>query len=151
MFLSLILQEINMTVSNRHLKWILVAAVAVLLFTAAAHAVWNKAGRKVQEKLAVNGEYQAVFLANDQVYFGKLELDREWVILRDIYYLQEAKDLQSATASGTQGQPEAQVRLVKLGSEVHGPKDEMYIPKDKIMFWENLKSDSRVVQTIKGK
>jgi hypothetical protein len=37
---------------------------------------------------------------------------------------------------------------VKLGSELHGPQDAMFIDSDKVMFWENMKDDSKVVQAI---
>lgn len=87
---------------------------------------------------------QAVFLTNGQVYFGYLrEVNREYVKLTDTYYLQVAQPLQPS-------QPQQQISLVKLGNEIHGPEDDMYIPKSQIIFWENLKNDSPVVQTIKN-
>lgn len=86
---------------------------------------------------------QAVFLGNGQVYFGYLrEVNREYVKLTDTYYLQVAQQLQPS-------QPQQQLSLVKLSNEIHSPEDGMYIPKSQILFWENLKSDSQVVQTIK--
>ena len=93
----------------------------------------------------VGSDWQAVFLTNNQVYFGHLKgLDREYVLLKDIYYLRVAEPLQGAAGQ----QPT--LNLVKLGAELHGPQDAMYIPKDQIRFWENLKDDSQVVQAIKN-
>ncbi len=90
-----------------------------------------------------NSTWQAVFLTNDQVYFGKLSNEtREYAVLDSIFYLRVSEPLQQ----GATGQPA--LNLVKLGGELHGPSDRMYIPKDKIMFWENMKSDSQVVQAI---
>ncbi|MBI2591771.1 MAG: hypothetical protein HYW34_03795 [Candidatus Brennerbacteria bacterium] len=89
-------------------------------------------------------QWQAVFLTNNQVYFGHLKnYNRGYSVLKDIYYLRVTDPLQ-------QGSPPQQpsINLVKLGGELHGPSDVMYIPKDKIMFWENLKDDSQVVQAI---
>lgn len=90
-----------------------------------------------------NSKWQAVFFSNGQVYFGHLEnYNWKYVRLKDIYYLRVAEPLQ-------QGQKETpSLNLVKLGSELHGPEDAMFIPKDKIIFWENLKDSSRVVEAI---
>lgn len=40
--------------------------------------------------------------------------------------------------------------LVKLGDELHGPKDEMRINRDQVLLWENLKGDSKVTDAIKN-
>ncbi len=89
-------------------------------------------------------EWQAVFLTNNQVYFGHLQDYNEgYTTLKDIFYLRVAEPLQQGA---TPGGPT--LNLAKLGSELHGPQDLMYIPKDKIMFWENLRKDSNVVQAI---
>lgn len=85
--------------------------------------------------------WQAVFLENGQVYFGKLEeYDQQYVVLREVYYLREAKDLDAKDT--------ANLNLIKLGGEVHGPEDEMYIRKESILYFENMKDTSRVVQSI---
>jgi len=93
-------------------------------------------------------EFQAVFLTNGQVYFGKLaDLNNKYVTIKDIYYLQvqQNTNLQGASGSTT---PNSQVSLAKLGNELHGPEDKMYIANDQMLFWENLKGDSKVVQAI---
>jgi hypothetical protein len=91
-----------------------------------------------------SGTYQAVFLTNGQVYFGKLrEANREYLVLEDIYYLQVSQRLQPA-----EGEPGTDITLVKLGNELHGPEDIMYVPKGQVIFWENMKADSAVVQVI---
>ena len=91
-----------------------------------------------------SAEWQATFLTNNQVYFGHLKnYNREYAVLKDIYYLRVAEPLQQGAQP-----PGPALNLVKLGGELHGPQDTMYIPKDKIMFWENLKKDSQVVQAI---
>lgn len=129
-------------------KWVWFLLVAMVLILVAV-GVGAKVAYKIKTKFVTTSEYQAVFLANNQVYFGKLEMGHKWVILRDIYYLQrETTDLQPATASAS-NTDQSQIKLVKLGSELHGPEDIMYIASDKVMFWENLKGDSKVVQLIK--
>lgn len=92
-----------------------------------------------------SGKYQAVFLTNNQVYFGKVSnLGSSFPTLTDIYYLQVTQALQPKT-NGTQ----PQINLVKLGGELHGPEDLMRINKDQILFVEDLKADSQVVNAIK--
>lgn len=82
--------------------------------------------------------YQAVFLTNDQIYFGRLKnISNDYLILSDVYYIK--------VNEGGAGQ------LLKLGSlEPHGPRDQMVINQDQILFWENLKADSPVIKTIQN-
>jgi hypothetical protein len=137
-------------------KWALAAVFALVLVGAAG---WTLAGSKSKGTvLGANTSYQAVFLTNGQVYFGKISEDGSWMKLTDIYYLQVTQPLQqtanadtskTATPSGTSTPPsQSNIQLVKLGSELHGPEDAMYVEKDKILFWENMKDDSKVVQAI---
>jgi hypothetical protein len=89
-------------------------------------------------------KWQAVFLSNGQVYFGHLaEAGRDHVALNDIYYLRVSQELQPPS-----DQPQTSINLVKLGDEIHGPEDSMYIPKSQIIFWENMRDNSAVVQVI---
>jgi hypothetical protein len=91
--------------------------------------------------------WQAVFLTNGQVYFGKLEsVSRNYAVLTDIYYLQVSRSLQQPGGENSEEQPN--LNLIKLGDELHGPEDAMYIERKNIMFWENLKSSSDVVRAI---
>ena len=93
--------------------------------------------------------FQAIFLTNGQVYFGKLaDLNNKYVTITDIYYLQVSSNtgLQGSTSSADNSS--SQVSLAKLGTELHGPKDKMYVASDQMLFWENLKGDSKVVQAI---
>lgn len=92
-----------------------------------------------------NSDYSAVFLTNSQVYFGKISnINSKYVKLTDIYYFQVQQKLQPK--EGEQATPD--VSLVKLGNELHGPKDEMYINRDQVLFFENMKKDSKVVDAI---
>jgi hypothetical protein len=91
--------------------------------------------------------WRAVFLANNQVYFGHF-----WdvpfagtITLHDVYYLQVAQPGQQLS-----GQDQSQLKLVKLGNEVHGPTSEMVIPISQVLFWETLRSDSAIVKTIQN-
>lgn len=93
-------------------------------------------------------KYQAVFLTNGQVYFGKLHtLNGGYMKLTDIYYLQTSSSSDSSSIQDSTDNA-SDVQLIKLGDEIHGPSDEMIISKDQILFFENLKKDGKVVESI---
>lgn len=96
--------------------------------------------------LTYRSQWQAAFLVNNQVYFGHLKgYNKGYAVLRDVYYLQVTQPLQPQNPN----QPPT-LNLVKLGNELHGPTDIMFLPKDKILFWENMKPDSEVVKAIES-
>lgn len=100
-----------------------------------------------------SNDYQAVFLSNKQVYFGKIVNERDnFIEFTGIYYLRAQKDLdnlnkESDEFASAQG-GESAVSLIKLGNELHGPQDTMHINKDHILFIEPLREDSKVVEAI---
>ena len=96
--------------------------------------------------LSAGSQWRAVFLTNNQVYFGHFwQLPfSSTITLRDVYYLQLNQSSQLDT------QDQSQLKLVKLGSEIHGPTNEMVIPVGQILFWETLRPDSAIVKTING-
>ena len=101
---------------------------------------------------ANSGDWQAIFLSNGQVYFGKVKVaGSRSLTLTDIYYLQVVtKPLQTTQqgASASSDNTQQELTLIKLGNEIHGPTDRMVINRDQILLTEKLKNDSRVVQAI---
>lgn len=93
-------------------------------------------------------KYQAVFLTNGQVYFGQFSQRFGVATLSDIYYLQVQQDLQPTGEDQQQTDP-SDIRLIKLGNELHGPEDLMRINTSQILFVEDLKDDGNVVKAIK--
>lgn len=93
-------------------------------------------------------KYQAVFLANGQVYFGKLE-DKggDYVKLTDIYYLQ-AQDQVQPKENAEDNKNDSNLTLIKLGKELHAPADEMNINREQVLFWENIEKDGKVMKAI---
>ncbi len=89
--------------------------------------------------------YKAVFLTNSQVYFGKVHGEsNQFVRLTDIFYLQVQQAVQPKGS-----EPASQnLALIKLGDELHKPQDEMRINRDQILFIEDLKPDSQIVERI---
>jgi len=118
---------------------IIIIALGYLVYATKGFGIWKNAGTN-------KDQYQAIFLTNGQVYFGKVDsMDAKKTTLSDIYYLQ-VQQVQPATESTT---AEQKLTLIKLGNELHGPEDKMYINSDQVLFYENLKDEGKVVQAIK--
>lgn len=132
--------------------------IAVVLVTVAAILVIGAflAGLLVEDNSASSmvktNQRQAVFLSNDQVYFGDItKINDDLLVLENVYYLQVNQQIQpdQENAQGARQQQQPQVSLTQLGNELHGPEDKMFITPDKVVFWENLKPDGQVSQAIK--
>ena len=92
--------------------------------------------------------FQAVFLTNGQVYFGEIKKeDGSYLTLNKVFYLQVKQPLQQADAKDAPAS-KPELNLVKLGTELHGPTDEMRVSRPQILFTETLKEDSQVVKGI---
>ena len=92
-----------------------------------------------------SNQYQAVFLTNGEVYFGKITNNnlQQKIVLEDVYYLRAANALDQNS-----GQTAPQLNLIKLGEELHGPEDVIFIPIESVIYWENLREDGEVTQAI---
>lgn len=105
-----------------------------------------------QEKDLIQGDkYQAVFLNSQdgQVYFGKLTVyNQEIYKLSDIYYVRVENPIQPEGANQAAAKQQANISLAKLGNELHGPQDTMFISRSEVLYWENLKDDGQVVTAI---
>ncbi|HLD27866.1 MAG TPA: hypothetical protein VJB39_03370 [Patescibacteria group bacterium] len=122
---------------------LIIVVILVGLYLVSRYTSWNVLN--VNRGVSSSG-WQAVFLSNGQVYFGKIaKKNSETVVLREVYYLQVTQQLQPTPEDQS---PQQNLSLVKLGNELHGPRDEMRINRDHVIFTEDLKSDSRVVDAI---
>lgn len=117
--------------------------LGALLLVAVFAGVWSFASRR--GIIPDPNKWQSVFLNNGQVYFGHLQrTEGDYAEITNVYYLRAAQSLQPPASST----PSPSFELVKLGGELHGPEDAIYFEKASILFWENMRSDSQVVQTI---
>ncbi len=134
-------------VEKKSPKGIILSAIIALAVAALAVAAFIFfTGNKTGETGINTSRYQAVFLVNGQIYFGKLQNFNDASFkLTDIYYPQA----QTAGEEETTAQAQSGIQLIKLGDEVHGPESEMFISKDQILYYENLKTDSKVAELIK--
>lgn len=118
--------------------------VALLLVAVALYAGLASPGAESKQINAK--EYQAVFLTNGQVYFGKVtSLNNKYLVLNNVFYIENNSS--SSTTNTTAQNPNYTLR--KLGTtELHLPEDKMVVNRDTVTFWENLKDSSQVVTKI---
>lgn len=123
--------------------------IGLLLIAIVALGSWSLLNNRNSTGIEKDS-YQAVFLTNNQVYFGKLtNATGDYLTMTDIFYLQVQQTVQSSkadTTTDTSGSDN--VKLIKLGNELHGPKDRMQISAKQVLFWENLKADGKVAKAI---
>lgn len=130
-------------------RWVVTIIVIAVIVIGGLWLVSKYSKFNILNLGAQGGDWQAVFLTNGQVYFGKISKETSsTLVLSEIYYLQVTQPLQRSGDQNENAQGQNELALVKLGNELHGPKDEMRINKDHVLFTENLKDESKVVKAI---
>lgn len=126
--------------------------VGLVVLAVLAMGAWFLLSSQKNAATAIDSSrYQAVFLANGQVYFGKLHpFNATAMKMTDVYYLQATEDDAAADPENPQQTSSASknVELIKLGDEIHGPEDEMIILLNQVTFYENLKPNSKIAESI---
>ncbi len=129
--------------SNKGLLWTIIVALAVIAIGAVGWLVWSNA--KSGATGIDSSRYQAVFLEDGRVVFGKLTpFNEESFKLTNVYALgatEEAEGESSTEASN-------KLQLVPTVSNVHGPEDAMIIMKAKVLYFQNLRTDSEAARLI---
>ncbi len=88
--------------------------------------------------------YRAVFLDNGEVYFGLLQNNSgAYLRLTDVYYLKV--NSVAATSSAQSG-----VQLMKLGTELHQPKNYLDINRQHVLFIQELSADSAILNLMQN-
>ena len=122
--------------------WVLIVSAVIIIALLIYLAIQNfsNAGGLSKNKAS----WQAIFLTNDQTYFGQVVSENsDSVVIKNIYYLQDIINLHQ----GAEQIPK-DFSLIKLGNEVHGPYDEMRINREHILFVEDLTEDAKIVEAI---
>ena len=124
-------------------KWLWIGvAIGIVLFLAAGavvrHTVFS--GPK-----PASDRYQAVFLDNGQVFFGKLKnTTGTYLTLEKAYYTTK-----TSTSDGDDKKTDSNnVSISKVGNEVYGPDETVQVRAEQVLFWQNLKEDSKVAEVI---
>lgn len=127
------------TAGSRPRAWPWVVLLVALVLAGGFYWKWQA------QRISTNPDaYQAVFLDNGQTYFGKLSRPvGKIVLLSDVYYF----DFRSGTLDQA-ADTASDMKLLRLGSEIHGPESSMQINTEHILYTEDLRSDSKVVEAI---
>lgn len=124
-------------------RWIASSIGVVIVIALIAVACWYHMAHSAAAAID-KSTYQAVFVSNNQAFFGKLQrLGDGAYKLTNVYYLQQGSNTAQKANTGDQTP-----QLVKMGSELHGPTDQVVFDAHQVLFWENLRSDSKVVKAI---
>lgn len=132
---------------SRYLFVVLVVGIGLLVASVALYSgLANNNSSTGEASLVKTDKYQAVFLTNGQVYFGKITgIDSRALVISDVFYI----EAQGNTTAQQQAQNNNSYTLRKLGtSELHAPEDTMVVNREQVSFWENLKNEGRVVTAI---
>jgi hypothetical protein len=140
-------RQIKISSLNMRKIFFYLALLIVTILVILAVVVDMRPDTKVQAD-----KYQAVTLANGQVFFGKLkDAGADEYRLTNVFYLQ-SKDGNSnvdANTINTLSQADIEsIQLIKRGQEIHGPDDAMTIPRSQVVYVENLNSTGKVASTI---
>lgn len=94
-----------------------------------------------------HSRYQAVYLINGQMYFGKLQnTGGTYLYMKSPYTPDTTKSSQQTADSSS-----ASNALVRVKNQLWGPDDSIAIRADQVAFWQNLRDDSKVSEAIKAK
>lgn len=97
------------------------------------------------ERINTSG-YQVVYMATGQAYFGQLQnTSGEYLRLKSPY---SAQDVNSSDSEN--GDTKSSTTLLKVSRQQYGPEDMMSLKSEQVLFWQNLRDDSKVVQAIKS-
>lgn len=97
-----------------------------------------------------NNGYQVVYMASGQAYFGKLKNTTGDYLVLDTPYT--AQDVQSQTEGEQASTPSTAgtTTLLKVSQQQYGPTEVMSLKSDQVLFWQNLRDDSKVTEAIKN-
>ncbi len=143
-------KEPNKEKNNKQRKFAIQLLISIVIFFILLFGISSLVRRCGRHSEVYNkAEWQAVFLSDGQVYFGKVVAeDKLNIILRNIYYLQKRQALQEGAEDINK--QTGNFALIKLGNEIHGPLDEMRINRQHVLFIEDLKGNSKVVKAIEN-
>ena len=91
-------------------------------------------------------KYQVVSLVTGQVYFGKLQNSTGEYLTLTSPFTERAAPVEKADSATP-----SQTILIKVHDQTYGPDDSIAVRADQVIFWQNLRDDSKVTQAIKAK
>jgi len=124
--------------------WLIIIAVVVIgVWLALKEGSGSKsAGGSALPSLGGKTNYQVVFLDTEQAYVGKVQDQGEFIKLSDAYRL--------FVRTGTEENKETNIELARVDESFHGPTDTILINRDHVTLIQQLRTDSKLLDTIKN-
>jgi hypothetical protein len=118
----------------------------VLIFTGVS--LWqNGTIRNTIQSFKYKDSYQVVFLTNGQAYFGNItEITDKYIILKDPYSIKVQQKQTDEEGEATS----SEIKLLSIEDEFYKPEGYMLIEKNAILFIEELKDSSQIIEIIKN-
>lgn len=118
-------------------RWLMALVVLGVVLTLCLTGCNRQGGG---ENMTFSTEYQAVFMENGQVFFGKLEnMGSAYPLLKNVFYIRQQVNPETK---------EVKQVLIRRGNELHRP-NQMYINASHIAIIEPVSADSQVAKLIK--
>lgn len=93
-------------------------------------------------------QYQVVYLTGGQMFFGKLQnTDGDYLYMKSPYTAQST----TASADDKTKAAEPTTTLLRVKDQLYGPDDTVAVKSSQVVFWQNLRDDSKVTQALKSK
>lgn len=132
------------------MKGVLFILAVAIAAAGAGYAITNKSWKVTQG--AGSEKYQAVFLQNGQVFFGKMRQNSgSDIVLDNVYYIQVVNEEVPATEDGGEPTVVQRPQLVKKGDEAYGPEDSIRINRSQVTVVEELRDDSDIMGQIRAR
>ena len=121
--------------------------VFVLIFTGIS--LWQDGTvRNTIQLFKYKGSYQAVFLTSGQAYFGNItEINNEYIIMKNAFSI---KVQQAQADEEGEEVSSSEIKLLSIEEEFYEPEGYMLIEKDSILFIEELKDSSQIIEIIEN-
>ncbi len=136
------------TGKGRAVKVVLIILVFMVIVAFIGISLWQDGTfRNISQSIRFKSSYQAIFLSNGQLYFGKItEITNEYIMMDSPHFLQLAQE------PGEQVEPEVQpeMKLISIKDEFHKPKDFVMIEKSSVIFIEELRDVSQIADAIEN-
>jgi lipopolysaccharide export LptBFGC system permease protein LptF len=151
------------TISKFSFKKVAFIFVIILVLLAVSAALFKMYGGKTVSYGQTAGKannaadasasnYYAVFLSDGQIYFGQItENNSSEMVISDAYHLQSNGQTYQSLNQNQNVPAGASFSLIRVSDELHGPTNKIFINHNQILFYEQLRKDSKVVQLIQEK
>ena len=120
--------------------------VLVLIFTGIS--LWQDGTiRNTVQLFKYKGSYQVVFLTSGQAYFGNItEITNEYIIVENPFSIKVQQKQADEDAQVSQ----SEIKLLSIEDEFYQPEGYMLIEKNAILFMEELKDSSQIIEIIEN-